>query len=259
MMKLQIVSDLHLEFNQTLELRNTENADVLILAGDVCVASYLKKSEASPYHKKGLVFKDFFTQIAGEYDRILYVMGNHEHYQGTFEKTANILREVLPDNIQLLDNDIISYRGYNFLGGTMWSDLSNPIDAMIVEGGMNDFHIIKRDKHRMRATQTTRDHFRFRDFLRANAALENKIVISHHAPHALSIAPQYQNDKYNPGYYSDMHDLILDLKPRLWFHGHMHWAQDYEVGETRVICNPYAYPQEYPGHDRAKAKIIELP
>ena len=39
-MKVALASDIHLEFGQ-LEIENTENADVLILSGDICVAKYL--------------------------------------------------------------------------------------------------------------------------------------------------------------------------------------------------------------------------
>ena len=39
-MKIALASDVHLEFGQ-LEINNTENADVLILSGDICVAKDL--------------------------------------------------------------------------------------------------------------------------------------------------------------------------------------------------------------------------
>jgi predicted phosphodiesterase len=37
-MKIAICSDIHLEFGD-INLQNTENADVLILGGDICVAA----------------------------------------------------------------------------------------------------------------------------------------------------------------------------------------------------------------------------
>ena len=39
-MKISLASDVHLEFGQ-LEIKNTENAKVLILSGDICVANDL--------------------------------------------------------------------------------------------------------------------------------------------------------------------------------------------------------------------------
>jgi predicted phosphodiesterase len=36
-MKIALASDVHLEFGH-LEIENTDNADVLVLSGDICVA-----------------------------------------------------------------------------------------------------------------------------------------------------------------------------------------------------------------------------
>lgn len=29
---------------------------------------------------------------------------------------------------------------------------------------------------------------------------------------------------------------------RWWFHGHTHDSCDYQFGRTRVLCNPFGYP-----------------
>ena len=36
-------------------------------------------------------------------------------------------------------------------------------------------------------------------------------------------------------------DLVEDHKPALWAHGHTHLSCDYQLGVTRVVCNPYGY------------------
>jgi predicted phosphodiesterase len=41
-MKIALASDIHLEFGP-ITLNNDENADVLVLAGDICVANTLGK------------------------------------------------------------------------------------------------------------------------------------------------------------------------------------------------------------------------
>ena len=38
-----------------------------------------------------------------------------------------------------------------------------------------------------------------------------------------------------------MNDFILEHQPRLWIHGHTHESFDYEIGKTRVVCNPRGY------------------
>jgi hypothetical protein len=46
----------------------------------------------------------------------------------------------------------------------------------------------------------------------------------------------------NGGYSSDLTDFILD-RPQIkaWTHGHTHELFDYNIGSTRVICNPRGY------------------
>ena len=58
-MKIAVCSDIHLEFGP-IELENTDNADVLILSGDICVAKDLPYSDS----KKGGIARDFFRMCA---------------------------------------------------------------------------------------------------------------------------------------------------------------------------------------------------
>ena len=53
-MRIQIVSDLHLEFSD-INIQNSNNADVLILGGDIMVASKVLKPES----EYGIRFRDF--------------------------------------------------------------------------------------------------------------------------------------------------------------------------------------------------------
>ena len=66
-MKIAYCSDLHLEFADLI-LTNDENADVLVLAGDICVAKHFTKK------------LEFFQKVSEEFPKVLYVIGNHEHY-----------------------------------------------------------------------------------------------------------------------------------------------------------------------------------
>jgi Icc-related predicted phosphoesterase len=38
-----------------------------------------------------------------------------------------------------------------------------------------------------------------------------------------------------------MDDFILEHQPRLWINCHTHESFDYEIGKTRVVCNPRGY------------------
>jgi Icc-related predicted phosphoesterase len=81
-------------------------------------------------------------------------------------------------------------------------------------------------------------------FLQENVK-EGDIVVTHMAPSFLSVHEKYKNDmNINGSYASDLSELILDTKPELWFHGHMHDSFDYTIGNTRILCNPRGYVGE---------------
>ena len=67
------------------------------------------------------------------------------------------------------------------------------------------------------------------------------MVVSHFAPTRLSISPLFENSPINASFVSDLEDRIKDWQPALWLHGHTHGSFDYQVGKTRVICNPRGY------------------
>ena len=79
-MKIAYGSDLHLEFGP-LVVNNTQGADVLILAGDICVARDLELADKNLYaeNKRAQRYLDFFEDTAAKFPHVLYVMCNHEH------------------------------------------------------------------------------------------------------------------------------------------------------------------------------------
>jgi hypothetical protein len=70
-------------------------------------------------------------------------------------------------------------------------------------------------------------------------------VITHFAPHPLSIAPAYVSHPANPGFVLDLSEIMGQAA--LWIHGHTHTFFDYAMRGTRVICNPRGYPGEPTG------------
>lgn len=47
----------------------------------------------------------------------------------------------------------------------------------------------------------------------------------------------------------DLTDVIEDGRPALWVHGHTHDSCDYELGATRIVCNPRGYEDENSAFD----------
>ena len=84
-MKIAVCSDLHLEFAD-IELKNEDNADVLILGGDICVAKDIANIDSF----RGDTFREFFKRCSKEFPHVIYIMGNHEHYNGDFQTSTNL-------------------------------------------------------------------------------------------------------------------------------------------------------------------------
>lgn len=250
-MKFSLASDLHLEFNSDVNL--TAPADVLILSGDICVADHFTRSVDSPYQKYKQLYQDFFSRCADNFEHVLYVMGNHEHYHGQFEKTADILRTNLDGLATLLDNESVELNGVKFIGTTLWTDMNkqNPLSIARAQSYMNDYRVIKTCKRgvyrKLNPSDTIAEHIAALQFIDEETRdHDNCVVIGHHGPTPLSITPEFKEDFHGNGaYVSDLSDFIL-ARPqiKLWTHGHVHSFHDYTVGSTRVLCNPGGYPHE---------------
>jgi Icc-related predicted phosphoesterase len=268
-MKIQLVSDLHLEF-EDVNIKNESGADVLILSGDILVADDLRNQPADlsladipdegyGRARRALRYRDFFLRVSFQFEHVIYIMGNHEHYHGKFDKSAGIIRETIGylniHNIHLLDRDIKEIDGVHFVGGTMWTDCNkgDPMTQYHLEQCMTDFRVIRiagENFKKFLPMRTVMEFTKTRDYFKTvigNLPKDAKIVVcSHHAPSHLSIHDMYKHDKLmNGGYSSDLSEFILDHPQiKLWTHGHMHNNFDYMIGDTRVVCNPKGYPGE---------------
>jgi predicted phosphodiesterase len=272
MTKVAIASDLHIEFGD-IDLKNEHNADILILAGDICMAKDLDKQS-----ERGDRTRNFFQRVSVEFPQIIYVTGNHEIYSGDFAKVHTQIQNFLDThsitNITLLDKQTVTIDGYEFIGGTLWTDF-NDMDSFTMfnaERSMNDYQGVKntndRVSYKFLPKHALSDHRQMRDYLRACMAnykesgrIDNKIVvITHHAPSPSSIHPKYANDDLmNGNFYSDMDQFILDNPQiQLWIHGHMHDPFDYGIGGTRVVCNPRGYIQYEQRAQEFELQVIEL-
>lgn len=140
-MKLALASDIHLEFGNII-LDNTEGADVLILAGDICVAQHF--ADRKPTYLKHLEkeYRQFFDHVCKEFPHVVYVMGNHEHYNGDVAHTENILKYHLDyGNLHILEKETWTHMGHTFVGGTLWTDMDqeNGVAMSYAQSAMNDF------------------------------------------------------------------------------------------------------------------------
>ena len=267
-MKIQLCSDLHLEFADVM-IKNDTDADVLVLSGDILVADDLRNQpvnlawgdfpdEGYGRAKRAMRYRDFFQRVSFQFPHVIYVMGNHEHYHGKFDKSADIIRETIGylniHNIHLLDRDTKTIDDVTFVGGTMWTDC-NKGDSMTLyhlEQCMTDFRVIRiagENFKKFLPMRTVKEFTQTRDYIKSVIAEKHDqkfVVCTHHAPSMLSIHEYYKHDTLmNGGYATDMSEFILDHPQiKVWTHGHMHNNFDYAIGDTRVVCNPHGYPGE---------------
>lgn len=145
-MKIAIASDLHLEF-APIVLENTEGAEVLVLAGDICVAKDLMENNIA-FAEKSQRIHDFFYDCCNKFPHVVYVVGNHEHYHWDFKYTVLHLKKMLKylPNLQILDNDCWTlHEDVSFIGGTLWTDMNkeDSLTMFHVRRMMSDFSVIK--------------------------------------------------------------------------------------------------------------------
>ncbi len=149
-MKIAVCSDLHLEFGD-IDLKNTENADVLILGGDICVAADIGKPDPNNFMEgaRSNRITDFFKRCSFQFPHVIYVMGNHEHYHGDFATSGNKIKSLLESNmlsnVYLLDKGVKKIDDVTFVGGTLWTDM-NKEDALTlfhISRMMNDFRCVE--------------------------------------------------------------------------------------------------------------------
>ena len=277
-MKIAVCSDIHLEFGP-IELNNTDNANVLILSGDICVAKDLSHSDS----KKGDISRNFFRMCALRFPHVLYVMGNHEHYHGDFATSGKIIKEELAQyaNVHLLDQETKVIDDITFIGGTLWTDMNKEdgITLMHMKSMMNDFRMVENSARKTHYKDTLGNaHIRIARFTPDDAVEDHKkmleyikimvegkhdrkfVVVGHHAPSKLSTHPRYAKEEImNGGYSSDLSEFILDHPQiKLWTHGHTHEDFDYLIGSTRIVCNPRGYINYEASADKFTLKTVEI-
>lgn len=264
-MRVNVISDLHIDFADL----TLPGGDVLILSGDIFEAKSFKKENYNPEmvlleheqedKRPDRFYRFILEECSAKYRKVVMVMGNHEHYRFQFHKTYEHIKSQLPDNVHLLEKESLVLDGVLFLGATLWTDM-NKQDSLTLyhmQGAMNDYRQITMlnestgDYHRLQPEKTVQEHLKTLEYFKT-ALTENKnreggplpvVVVTHHSPSKLSTHPKYRDEIImNGAYSSDLSEMILNNPEiRVWTHGHTHEPFDYQVGETRIICNPRGY------------------
>lgn len=267
-MKIHYCSDLHLEWGGL----NLPGGEVLILAGDVAEVRKIAQhkrgwetltadEQSDPKYVELYRCWSFFALETPKYERVFMVAGNHEFYHGRFDLAHDELRAILPDNVTLMENEVVEYNGVVFMGSTLWTNANNhdQLTLYTLKYNLNDYRVIKTHNksadlyHKLTPETTVATHVKTVNWFRETLPqyTDQKVVmITHHAPSFMSITEQYRGPgdfHLNGGYASDLSELILDHpQVNTWIHGHVHSTHDYTIGDTRVLANPRGYK----GHEQ---------
>ena len=235
-MRIHILSDLHLE-RAPFDPPATE-ADVVVLAGDI---------HNGP---DGIEWARRVFSVP-----VLFIAGNHEPFGADFFAVADRIRAAAAgSNVEVLDCGEHIYASVRFLGCTLWTDfdlLGAEAKAAAIAFALArvpDFRIVGWGERTFTPGDWIGLHHQHRRWLASRLAepfAGRTVVITHHGPHAASIVPQYAGHPANPAFVSDLGDLMVGAA--LWIHGHTHYAFDYTLAGTRVVCNPRGYPNEPTG------------
>ena len=245
-MKIQILSDLHLEC-ATFQPSQTE-ADIIVLAGDVGVGS------------EGVLWAKEVFDVP-----VIYVAGNHEYHDAsmTMAEHMEMIKQVAAgSNVTVLDNDVAVVDGVRFVGTTLWTDVKDAYSALYC-----DIDRISVDENEYGSVHFTKEYAqelfdRNRGWLKEELerSFDGKtVVITHHAPSWMSLHEKHVGNPWNPCFMSDLEDMMGSVD--LWIHGHTHNNFDYHIGGTRVLCNPRGYPDEIAGFENTEfdaVKVVEI-
>lgn len=219
----RILSDLHFEFHPDggrafIESLDVQDDEVLLLAGDIAVGPRLPGALE--------MFCDRFRDV-------VFTYGNHEFYGTTRERMLGLERAIslALGNLRILDKEAIDLGGgRSLLGCPLWFGPSSA-----PKSAMSDFRLI----HGFEAW-VYEENARSVEFLRREMKPRD-VVLTHYLPSQKSVAPRWQGSPLNDFFVCDVEALIVERQPALWVHGHTHDSLDYQIGATRVLCNPFGY------------------
>jgi predicted phosphodiesterase len=285
-MKIQLLSDVHLEAHPHFVPQPAPGADVLILAGDI--GSY----------QSGSLLKDSdfglqrFSPVYGWPTEVVFVPGNHEYDSADFDATHTRLQETCHRlGIQWLERSTIATKWFDrsgqplrLLGTTLWTDfdalagdqiaanahqpqqpslLSRQLQARQKAIRAANYYLRKagtcRHGEPFLAEQVREQALQCQQWLAAELALPfagSTVVVTHFAPSLRSADPRYGLTPGTAGFCNSLDALVQQAD--LWLHGHLHAPSDYPLGKCRVVANPLGYARKNEQAAFKAASVIEI-
>jgi predicted phosphodiesterase len=258
-MKLQLLSDLHLE-TESFDPTPAPGADLLVLAGDIDAtwAGY--------------------ERFAGWPVPVLVVAGNHEFDDREMHDAWPALREhCARHGLQLLQRETqvvadAQGRRVRFVGATRWSDFdlfgrAHRERAQRAAAYFLRLMAATRAGQPLDASGVREEGLACRSWLEtalaepARERWDATVVITHFAPSLRSADPRYGRQPGTASFCNADDDLI----PRadVWLHGHLHCRHDYHIDRpgrrpTRVVCHARGLVGKGEAEGHEPMRLIEV-
>ncbi|GAB3187498.1 metallophosphoesterase [Hydrogenophaga aquatica] len=267
-MRIQLLSDLHLEANPGYVAEPAPGADLLVLAGDI--GSYQLRRDGTCMEEPDWALQRFspLAAYAGWPVPVVFVPGNHEYDALDFDETHARLRATCERlGLIWLERESMVLDGVRFIGTTLWSDYDALADAAPRKAVKNQEApdpLARRLRQRHKAFRAANFYLEKMATQRAGALFDAEamrmealrcqnwlheqlvqrhdgptVVVTHFAPSLRSADPRYGLTPGTAGFCNAL-DAWLDHAD-LWLHGHLHCPHDYRAGRCRVVANPMGY------------------
>ena len=262
-MRLQIISDIHLEFRDNRYPYIPQLASNITLLGDI----------GRPF---SAVYARFIRDCSKRFRNVIVLAGNHEYYSTTRRKmTVGEIREKIREvcsqynNVHFLDDSVVFIDGVRILGSTLWTF----IPAEMWTYGMktqNDYHMSYIGKYGdinvgvpLAPGHTTHWHENTVKWLKEELAAPGyantpTVILTHHAPYHLGTSDPKYEKHFDQCFYSTDISVLFKSPVLAWAYGHTHYPADITVKGVRLVSNPLGYPGEL-GADYEKNAIDHPP
>ncbi len=260
-MKIQLLSDLHLEANHDFAPTPAPGADILVLAGDI--GSYRPNSSIED-DDFGL---ERFSPLRGWPTPVYFVPGNHEYDAFDFDVAHRRMQASCErQGIEWLDRREVVFERpegrIRMIGTALWTDFDalaknqNPSGNALARSlaarekafRAANFYLQKTGTTRngvpMLAQEVREEGLDCQQWLTAQLekTFDGKtVVVTHFAPSLSSADPRFGLTPGTAGFCNAL-DSLLPMAD-VWMHGHLHCRNDYVQNGCRVVANPLGYAQ----------------
>lgn len=241
-MKIQFVSDLHLEFPENraylAEHPLEVTGDILLIAGDTAYLD-LPDSKEDTYSRYA-----FWNWASEHYRKVIVCFGNHDFY-GHYDLSTlpdGFCKQIRP-NVHAYYNSVVEMGDVDIIVSTLWAYIK-PENSYMTERGVNDFYQIRYNGYRLSSDTFNLEHERCLRFVKkavSESRAKSKIVLTHHVPTGLCTAPEFRGSLINGAFTVELGNYIAESDIDYWIYGHSHRNINAQIGNTRILSNQLGY------------------